>query len=83
MEYTGLYDERIADQNVPIINAAKIAQDKQLRLSTATLILAALIQSDSVTSLSGGGNNDEFTLIVRAIEYADLLINEINETKNN
>ena len=83
MEYTGLYDERIADQNVPIINAAKIAQDKQLRLSTATLILAALIQSDSVASLSGGGNNDEFTLIVRAIEYADLLINEINETKNN
>ena len=83
MEYTGLYDERIADQNVPIVNAAKIAQDKQLRLSTATLILAALIQSDSVTSLSGGGNNDEFTLIVRAIEYADLLINEINETKNN
>ena len=83
MEYTGLYDERLADQNVPIVNAAKIAQDKQLRLSTATLILAALIQSDSVTSLSGGGNNDEFTLIVRAIEYADLLINEINETKNN
>ena len=83
MEYTGLYDERIVDQNVPIVNAAKIAQDKQLRLSTATLILAALIQSDSVTSLSGGGNNDEFTLIVRAIEYADLLINEINETKNN
>ena len=83
MEYTGLYDERIADQNVPIVNAAKIAQNKQLRLSTATLILAALIQSDSVTSLSGGGNNDEFTLIVRAIEYADLLINEINETKNN
>ena len=83
MEYTGLYDERIADQNVPIVNAAKIAQDKQLRLSTATPILAALIQSDSVTSLSGGGNNDEFTLIVRAIEYADLLINEINETKNN
>ena len=83
MEYAGLYDERIADQNVPIINAAKIAQDKQLRLSTATLILAALIQSDSVTSLSGGGNNDEFTLIVWAIEYADLLINEINETKNN
>lgn len=83
MEYTGLYDERIADQNVPIVNAVKIAQDKQLRLSTATPILAALIQSDSVTSLSGGGNNDEFTLIVRAIEYADLLINEINETKNN
>ena len=83
MEYTGLYDERIADQNVPIVNAAKIAQDKQLRLSTATPILAALIQSDSVTSLSGGGNNDEFTLIVRAIEYADLLINEINKTKNN
>ena len=83
MEYTGLYDEKIADQNVPIVNAAKIAQDKQLRLSTATPILAALIQSDSVTSLSGGGNNDEFTLIVRAIEYADLLINEINETKNN
>ena len=83
MEYTGLYDERIADQNVPIVNAVKIAQDKQLRLSCATPILAALIQSDSVTSLSGGGNNDEFTLIVRAIEYADLLINEINETKNN
>ena len=83
MEYTGLYDERLADQNVLIVNAAKIEQDKQLRLSTATLILAALIQSDSVTSLSGGGNNDEFTLIVRAIEYADLLINEINETKNN
>lgn len=83
MEYTGLYDERIADQNVPIVNAAKIVQDKQLRLSTATPILAALIQSDSVASSSGGGNNDEFTLIVRAIEYADLLINEINETKNN
>ena len=83
MEYTGLYDERIADQNVPIVNAAKIAQDKQLRLSTATLILAALIQSDSVAPSSRGGNNDEFTLIVRAIEYADLLINEINETKNN
>ena len=83
MEYTGLYDERIADQNVPIVNATKIVQDKQLRLSTATPLLAALIQSDSVTSLSGGGNNDEFTLIVRAIKYADLLINEINETKNN
>ena len=83
MKYTGLYDERIADQNVPIVNAAKITQDKQLRLSTATPLLAALIQSDSVISLSGGGNNDEFTLIVRAIEYADLLINEINETKNN
>lgn len=83
MEYTGLYDERIADQNVLIVNATKIVQDKQLRLSTATPLLAALIQSDSVTSLSGGGNNDEFTLIVRAIKYADLLINEINETKNN
>lgn len=87
---TMLYYEGLADQNAasgqkldtesePIVNAAKIAQDKQLRLSTATPILAALIQADSIASLSGGGSNDEFTLVVRAIEYADLLINEINE----
>ena len=87
LHYQGLADQNATSgqkldtesESEPIVNAATITEAQRTRLSVATPILVALIQADSVASLSGSGNNDEFTLVVRAIEYADLLINEINK----
>ena len=77
MEYTGLYDERLADQNVPIVNAAAIAETKRLRLSVAAPILTALIAADSIIwSDSSDAYEQENKMIEKALKFADLLIRQ-------
>ena len=77
MEYTGLYDERLVDQNVPIVNAAAIAETKQLRLSVAAPILTALIAADSIIwSDSSDAYEQENKMIEKALKFADLLIRQ-------
>ena len=77
MEYTGLYDERIADQNVPIVNAAAIAETKRLRLSVAAPILTALIAADSIIWFnSSDAHEQENKMIEKALKFADLLIRQ-------
>ena len=77
MEYTGLYDERLVDQNVPIVNAAAIAETKRLRLSVAAPILTALIAADSIIwSDSSDAYEQENKMIEKALKFADLLIRQ-------
>jgi len=77
MKYTGLYDERLADQNVPIVNAAAIAETKRLRLSVAAPILTALIAADSIIwSDSSDAYEQENKMIEKALKFADLLIRQ-------
>ena len=77
MEYAGLYDERIADQNVLIVNAAAIAETKRLRLSVAAPILTALIAADSIIwSDSSDAYEQENRMIEKALKFADLLIRQ-------
>ena len=77
MEYTGLYDERIADRNVPIVNAAAIAETKRLRLSVAAPILTALIAANSIIwSDSSDAYEQENKMIEKALKFADLLIRQ-------
>ena len=77
MEYTGFYDERIADQNVLIVNAVAIAETKRLRLSVAAPILTALIAADSIIwSDSSDAYEQENKMIEKALKFADLLIRQ-------
>ena len=77
MKCTGLYDERLVDRNVPIVNAAAIAETKRLRLSVAAPILTALIAPDSIIwSDSSDAYEQENKMIEKALKFADLLIRQ-------
>ena len=77
MKCTGLYDERLVDRNVPIVNAAAIAKTKRLRLSVAAPILTALIAADSIIwSDSSDAYEQENKMIEKALKFADLLIRQ-------
>ena len=85
---TMLYYQGLAEQNtaieqeldiqdVPIVNAAAIAETKRLRLSVAAPILTALIAADSIIwSDSSDAYEQENRMIEKALKFADLLIRQ-------
>ena len=77
MEYTGLYDERIADQNVPIVNAAAIREGQRLWLSVATSLLTVIITAE--TTVWSPDQMSEKDMVSRASRMARLLIETVIE----
>lgn len=61
-----------------IVDTAKIAEDRLLRLSIATPILTALIAADSIIwSENSDAEEQEKMLIDKALRMADLLIHQV------
>ena len=77
MKYTGLYDERLADQNVPIEDAAAICENQRLWLSVATSLLTVIITAE--TTVWSPDQMSEKDMVSRASRMARLLIETVIE----
>ena len=75
MKYTGLYDERLVDRNVPIVNAAAICKGQRLWLSVATSLLTVIITAE--TTVWSPDQMSEKDMVSRASRMARLLIETV------
>ena len=77
MEYTGLYDEKLVDRNVPIEDAAVICENQRLWLSVATSLLTVIITAE--TTVWSPDQMSEKDMVSRASRMARLLIETVIE----
>ena len=76
-EQNAAIEQELDIQDIPIVNAAAIAETKRLRLSVAAPILTALIAADSIIwSDSSDAYEQENKMIEKALKFADLLIRQ-------